>query len=154
MDELEYTERLAPTGLELDNQAKAFLNETAKWAKFLAIFGFVLIGLFMIFGLFMLSSLDMFSRFIPNFENSGGLLGVGMGLFYIFLTVLYLYPIWKLFEFANFSKKALNSNDSHLLTQALESQKSLFKFMGILMILLLCFYACMFLFTLGSFAFL
>ena len=154
MDGLEYTEKLTRSGLEIDTQAKAFLNETAKWAKFLAIVGFVLVGFFLLFGFVMLSSLDMFSRFIPNLENSGSLLGVGMGIFYILVTVLYLYPLWKLYEFANFSKKALNSNDSHLLTQALESQKSLLKFMGILMILLLCFYACMFLFTLGSFAFL
>ncbi len=103
----------------------------------------------------MLSSLDMFSRFIPNLENSGSLLGVGLGIFYILVTVLYLYPLWKLYEFANFSKKALNSNDSHLYPSFGVTKKSLFKFMGILMIFtLLCFYACMFLFTLGSFAFL
>ncbi len=46
MDGLEYTEKLTPSGLEIDTQAKAFLNETAKWAKFLAIVGFVLVGFF------------------------------------------------------------------------------------------------------------
>ena len=54
MDGLEYTEKLTPSGLEIDTQAKAFLNETAKWAKFLAIVGFVLVGFFLLFGFVML----------------------------------------------------------------------------------------------------
>ena len=135
----------------IEDSAKSYLAETAKWAKFLSIVGFMGMGLTVIFVLFMGSIMSQ----IPGFNEIGAtesLMIGSMSLIYILIAAIYFYPLWKLYQFAALSKKALVSNDSILLTQALEAQKSMFKFMGILVIITLSIYLVMIL--VGVFGFL
>ncbi len=123
--------------LVIDWRSKEFLKETAKWTKFLAILGFVGIGLMVLGSLVML--------FAPSSLMSNGDFPFGgkifMMLLYLAFAVLYYFPISYLYQFSEKTKKAIENNDNNAIRDAFEFLKSHYKFMGILTIILLSFYA-------------
>ena len=123
--------------LIIDWRSKEFLKETAKWTKFLAILGFVGIGLMVLGSLVML--------FAPSSLMSNGDFPFGgkifMMLLYLAFAVLYYFPISYLYQFLENTKKAIENNDNNAIRDAFEFLKSHYKFMGILTIILLSFYA-------------
>ena len=123
--------------LVIDWRSKEFLKETAKWTKFLAILGFVGIGLMVLSSLVML--------FAPSSLMSNGDFPFGgkifMMLLYLAFAVLYYFPISYLYQFSENTKKAIENNDNNAIRDAFEFLKSHYKFMGILTIILLAFYA-------------
>jgi hypothetical protein len=123
--------------LAIDWRSKEFLKETAKWTKFLAILGFVGIGLMVLGSLVML--------FAPSSLMSNGDFPFGgkifMMLLYLAFAVLYYFPISYLYQFSEKTKKAIENNDNNAIRDAFEFLKSHYKFMGILTIILLSFYA-------------
>jgi len=123
--------------LIIDWRSKEFLKETAKWTKFLAILGFVGIGLMVLGSLVML--------FAPSSLMSNGDFPFGgkifMMLLYLAFAVLYYFPISYLYQFSENTKKAIENNDNNAIRDAFEFLKSHYKFMGILTIILLSFYA-------------
>ena len=125
--------------LVIDWRSKEFLKETAKWTKFLAILGFVGIGLMVLGSLVML--------FAPSSLMSNGDFPFGgkifMMLLYLAFAVLYYFPISYLYQFSENTKKAIENNDNNAIRDAFEFLKSHYKFMGILTIILLSFYAIM-----------
>ena len=125
--------------LIIDWRSKEFLKETAKWTKFLSILGFVGIGLMVLGSLVML--------FAPSSLMSNGDFPFGgkifMMLLYLAFAVLYYFPISYLYQFSENTKKAIENNDNNAIRDAFEFLKSHYKFMGILTIILLAFYAIM-----------
>ena len=125
--------------LVIDWRSKEFLKETAKWTKFLAILGFVGIG-FMVLG-------SLVMLFAPSSLMSNGDFPFGgkifMMLLYLAFAVLYYFPISYLYQFSENTKKAIENNDNNAIRDAFEFLKSHYKFMGILTIILLSFYAIM-----------
>ena len=123
--------------LIIDWRSKEFLKETAKWTKFLSILGFVGIGLMVLGSLVML--------FAPSSLMSNGDFPFGgkifMMLLYLAFAVLYYFPISYLYQFSENTKKAIENNDNNAIRDAFEFLKSHYKFMGILTIILLAFYA-------------
>ena len=123
--------------LVIDWRSKEFLKETAKWTKLLAILGFVGIGLMVLGSLVML--------FAPSSLMSNGDFPFGgkifMMLLYLAFAVLYYFPISYLYQFSENTKKAIENNDNNAIRDAFEFLKSHYKFMGILTIILLSFYA-------------
>ena len=123
--------------LIIDWRSKEFLKETAKWTKFLAILGFVGIGLMVLGSLVMI--------FVPSSLMSNGDFPFGgkifMMLLYLAFAVLYYFPISYLYQFSENTKKAIENNDNNAIRDAFEFLKSHYKFMGILTIILLAFYA-------------
>ena len=123
--------------LVIDWRSKEFLKETAKWTKFLAILGFVGIGLMVLGSLVML--------FAPSSLMSNGDFPFGgkifMMLLYLAFAVLYYFPISYLYQFSENTKKAIENNDNNAIRDAFAFLKSHYKFMGILTIILLAFYA-------------
>jgi hypothetical protein len=139
-------------GLHVDNDAKMYLAETSKWAKFLSIVGFIGMGLMVIMGFFMGSIMSNYAGLMGMPSGEGWFLS-SLSFIYIVIAALYIYPLWKLYQFADLSKRALVTNDSTLLTNALEAQKSMFKFMGIWVIVVLAVYAILLVIALVSFLF-
>jgi hypothetical protein len=144
----------SPNKMHIDQNAKAYLLETAKWAKFLSIMGFIGMGLIVIMGFFMGSIMGNYASLMGFGDGGEGLLLSSFSLIYILVAALYIYPLWKLYQFADLSKRALVTNDSTLLTNALEAQKSMFKFMGIWVLVVLAIYAILLVIALVSFLFL
>src|SRR5574343_132081 len=126
--------------LSLNSKINNFLLETAKWAKFLAIVGFVFIGLMVLAALVMIGAGASASR-IPGFAGGTMLAGVT----YIVMAVLYYFPTQYLYNFAVKMKLAIQNSQQNNLEDGFENLKSLFKFTGILMIVVLSIYALLFL---------
>ena len=126
--------------LEVTHQIKDFLLETAKWAKLLAIVGFVSLGLMVLMGLFMGTIMGSLAAMSPESAAMSGMTG-GLGLiFYILIAILYFFPIKYLYDFSTKVKKAIQITDQNLFTEAMMKLKSHYKFIGILMLIMIILY--------------
>jgi hypothetical protein len=123
--------------LEVGDIAAAHLSETAKWGKFLAVVGMVFCILFILLGLF-------FSLLIGSFGNSYGstyaFFGPALGIVYILIALLYFFPCLYLLRFSNKMKAALNTDDQVMLNDAFNNHRKLYKFVGILTIIVIGLY--------------
>lgn len=126
--------------LALNQASRNYLLETTKWARFLAIIGFVFIGL-MAVGIIVAA---FFSSSVIGMFPTGG--GIFFLVYLIVMSLVYVFPILFLYRFANHTKLAVKGNDMQHLNTGLKNLKSLYKFMGIFMIVVLVIYALIFLF--------
>jgi len=130
--------------LQLDQTAKDFLKEIAKWAYFLSIVGFVGIGLMLVIAVFAGTIFaSMGSAMGGAFGSS---FGAAMGFVYVFIAAIYFFPVFYLFKFSVNAKKAFRENDSEALSSSLGYLKSHYKFIGIFMAAILALYALIFVF--------
>jgi hypothetical protein len=137
---MENVETTQPTGnpVTINDEIKGYLLETSKWGKFLAIVGYIGIGLLVLLGVIVMVGL--------SFAGSMSQFGFGfpmglLGFIYILIAVLYWFPVNYLYKFSDNVKKGLNTNDQQHVTLGFESLKSLYKFSGILTIIVLSIYA-------------
>jgi hypothetical protein len=135
--------------LQIDAQSNGYLLQAAKWAKFLAIIGFIFCGLLVIYGIFAGAVFSSLSRMNPessapfgNFANVGGAFFL---TFAIVGAILYFFPCLYLFRFGSKMQTALKNNDQNYLTNSFGNLKSFYKFLGILTIVVLAFYLLLFL---------
>ncbi|TRZ43769.1 DUF5362 family protein [Robertkochia solimangrovi] len=131
-------------GLALTHKSIDFLKEVAKWGKFLAIVGFIGIGLMVILAFFY----GAIFAFMPNYDDA--MMAAGGSVFtivYLVLAVIYFFPVYYLFKFSEKLKGALNGNDSMMLQDGFEFLKKQFKYVGILMIVMLSLYGLIFIFS-------
>jgi hypothetical protein len=125
--------------LKISDKSAEYLSETEKWTKFLSITGFVFVGLIVIMAFFAGS---IFSQFPFGQENNyGGAMSLLFTVGYLLLAALYFFPIWYLFKFSKSIKEAIIRKNSEELEVAFSNHKSFFKFIGIVMAIVLGFYA-------------
>ena len=116
--------------MELNDQSKAYLYETARWATILSIIGFIVIAL-----LIMVS----FSVGTLLANSPYGDLGISpqvLSITYLIIAGVYFIPIFFLYQFGVKTKYAIDNNDTDLLTFGLKKLKSHYKFIGIVMIIM------------------
>ena len=134
-------------GLSIDPAAKMHLSEAARWARFLSIVGFVIIGLIVLVGIFAGSILGtMMGNAGPaneygNPRVTGGIMGSFLIVIYILVAALYFFPCLFLYRFATKMRTALAANDQDTLNTSFQNLKKLLRFMGIMTIIVLAFYA-------------
>ena len=141
--ENQFPESSSLFGLAINENNKGDLADTARWARFLSIVGFVMCGLIVLIGFFAGSIFSMFAN-TGELEELGGMssaLGAGMAFFYVIIAVIYFIPCLFLFRFANKMKLALSSNDQMALTTSFQNLKSMFRFFGIVTIIMISIYA-------------
>lgn len=125
--------------LHVDVQSSAYLAETSKWAKFLAILGFIFCGLIILVAIFAGSILSsMVSRY--GGDTMPGFGGAFISIIYILVALLYFFPCLYLFRFATKMQVALKNNDQEILVGSFKNLKSCFRFVGILTIVVLSLY--------------
>lgn len=148
-------EEITTTGnsnLHLTEDAQSFLKETAKWAYFLAVLGFVGIGFLILLGLFIgtiFSSLGAFNQGISPMPMMGTSF---ITFLYLIMAGIYFFPVYYLYQFASKIKLALREKDNEKLSSSLEYLKSHYKFMGILALIMVSLYGVVFI--IGSITFL
>jgi hypothetical protein len=125
----------------LDETAKAYLLETAKWTKFLAVIMMVFMGLGFIGMTIGLLSGNLTSEYNSEFIGGGFIL-----FFYLLCIGLYIYPVLALYNFSTSIKSGIETNNRELVNEGLRHQKSMFKYLGIVMIIVLVLYGLIFLF--------
>jgi|SRR5450432_254836 len=131
--------------LHLDQSSINYLNEAARWCRFLSIIGFIYCGLMVIFGIFFGTIMTMMMPAMGNETAvlsgvAGGLLGVGV----IVVSLVLFFPAYFLFSFSSKMRRAIRTNDQPVLSESLKNLKSFFKFQGILVIIGLSFYILIF----------
>ncbi len=139
--------------LQLTEESKSYLKETAKWAYFLAILGFVGIGFLVLFALFFGTIFSRLGSFGGNSMPFPMMAGGFITVIYLLLAVLYFFPVYYLFQFASKAKAAFSIMNNEKLTESLQYLKSHYKFMGIMAIIVFSFYGVVFLFTIITFLF-
>jgi hypothetical protein len=133
--------------LHLNETAKDFLKETAKWAYFLSILGYVGIGIMVLFGLFASVIFSSMGNAMAGMGGLGGSFKVMMSAFYLVMAALYFFPVYYLNKFSTNAKRAFKDNDSEVLTASLGYLKSHYKFIGIMMVSIFVLYALIFVFA-------
>lgn len=129
-----------PGSMVFNSQIKNYLFEICKWAHFLAIVFFVGIALMVVLAIFFL-----FGLFGMGDETETIIPSAFLGLFYIIASLLYLYPTLRLYQFSRNAKKGLFEDDEMLVTTSIGQLKSVFKYLGVLTIIILGIYAFVFL---------
>jgi len=143
MDTAILDSQLAGNNAGLSDQAKDFLKETAKWAKFIAIVNFVFIA-FMVIGSFSVATLF---NSIPEMADNPAFALMGGGMIagiYLFFAAIWFIPNLYLFQFATKTQRAVKANDGPMMTEALGKLKSHYKFWGIFMAIIIGFYLLIF----------
>lgn len=120
---------------------KNFLLETSKWAKFLAILGFIGSGILILVALGMIFFMSSLASSIGNAGPLEALGGGFLGVIYLAMAALYVMPSLYLWRFATKMKTALMDNDQGFLSYSFENLKSCYKFLGIMMAIIVGFYA-------------
>ncbi|MEO7315227.1 MAG: hypothetical protein ABIW47_08580 [Ginsengibacter sp.] len=138
---------LLSSDLTVTTISRGLLSETAKWAKFLSILGFISCGLMAIIAFF----LPFLMTNMPGNEMipmGGSVMTKGMGsmltVFYLGFALLLLMPCLYLYRFSTKMKIALIQYDSMVLDSSFSNLKSFFKFYGIMSIILFSIYALIF----------
>ncbi len=130
MDTLDQHIELDADQLKINNSIKENLTTAAKWARFLAIIGFVFTGFMGIASLFLL---------VTAMASGIGML-MFMAVVYIGLTVVMIFPALYLIRFASSTEKGLNSSKQGEFDYGIQNLKSLFKFTGIYTIVVIVLY--------------
>ena len=135
--------------LHLNDSAKGFLRETAKWAYFLSILGYIMVGFIVVAAIFAGAIFTTIGHMMPV-EQMGmfsSAFGIIMTVVYLLIAALYFFPIYYLNKFSSNLKRAIKNKDSLTLANSFEYLKSHYKYIGIMAVVTLSFYA---LFIIGA----
>ena len=130
--------------LNIDPVTKTHLTETARWARFLSIFGMIVLALGLVVSLMGATIFTRFFGFPTGVEDdtntSMGAMRVGMVVGTIITLAIFFFPLLFLLRFANDMRRALVTNDQARLNQSFQNLKVYFRYLGILVIIFLVLY--------------
>ncbi|MBF6608875.1 MAG: hypothetical protein ITG00_09080 [Flavobacterium sp.] len=120
--------------LQLNEVALKYLEEIAKWSRFLSVAGYIglafLLLLGLVSGIFLTSSADVVT-------------GIFVIVFYSAFVSVYIFPVFYLYRFSTKVKNALQLSDSQELAESFGYLKSHYKFLAIASIIIISLYALM-----------
>ena len=121
--------------LEFNDKLKGYLRNGATWGKFIAIVGYVGIGFMSVISIAMI----VFAPFMNKIQ--GGQLGtislIAMGAVYIIMAILYYFPVSFLYRYSVRVIKAVNADDQMMLESSFRNLNNLFRFIGVITIIML-----------------
>ena len=133
---MENNGNLLTAELHVDGIAHTHLVETAKWARFLAIVGFVICGIIILAALFAGSLLTTMS----GAGMAQGMLSTALlSSVYIIIAAIYFVLCLFLMRYANKMKAALMVHDQENFNLALHNLKLVYRITGIIVIVYLAF---------------
>ena len=138
------------TKIELEMETLIDLDRTRKWTMFLAILGFIAIGVLLIVGIFTGIFLSIFNKGNTATSYPGWLVCVII----ISASVINFFPMLYIYRFSRFISGVAKSHDKEELRKAFKSLRSYFTYVGIVIILALVVYVITFLALGASFNFL
>ena len=122
------------TGLSVTESMKSDLLTAAKWTKFLCIIGCIGTVLLVLVSIILM----IFGSFMGTFTQLP--YGAAIGVLYLIIAALYIYPIIKGFQFANGTKAACLTDDENELARGFSGLSALLRFMGIITIIIMVLY--------------
>lgn len=136
--------------MEISEHTRGLFLGMARWAKFLAIIGFISVGLIAIvgFGVMFIPSDAAEMAAERNMIFSAG--SVVAGLILLVFAVVYFFPAFFLLRFASRVKQGLMNTDQTTFENSIASLKNMFTYMGILVIVMLSLYGIVILAAIAS----
>jgi hypothetical protein len=125
--------------LQVDQTAMTYLRDAARWAKFLAVAGFIFCGLFVVVAVLFVSLLSS----LFNSVGANGVAGIGavpIAFVYILIAILNFFPCLYLYNFAVKMQVALAGNDQEQLNTSFKNMRAFYRFVGVMMIIGLGFF--------------
>ena len=117
------------------------LRATKPWVRLISVVMFISVGLMWLGGvamMFMSSAMGM---------RDSGFVGPVVGIIYIILGGLYIFPAYFLHQYASSINHLVQGGGDSAMENALGSQKSFWRFVGILTLVIISLYALIFLFA-------
>ncbi len=115
------------------------LRATKPWVRLISVVMFIFAGLIFLGGFLMLFM-----------SSSSGMRGYGfgplVGIIYFVMGGVYLFPAYFLHQYASSIQDLLRGGGDSAMENALESQKSFWRFSGILTLIIICIYGLIFFF--------
>ena len=136
--------------IEIEQETLGHLNTTRKWAMFLAIIGFIFLGLIIIIGL-------IAGTFLTAFSSGEKGLGIPESFMFIpilLIALIYFFPVLFLFRFSKHSSHAIQHLDKLELHKAIKYLKYYFVYTGVLIIIIFSLYVVVLVVAGSSMAFL
>lgn len=122
-------------GMRLNDQSLKNLNETRKWTMFISIVGFVVVALMILVALFIGSIMNS----LPNSSGLPITQGFASAL-YLVIAAIYFFPIYYLYKFSSHMKTGIISKSEPDIDIAFKNLNSHYKFLGVLVAIILAFY--------------
>lgn len=123
--------------LRVTSQMKASLLSSMSWIQFFLIISCIAVGMLLIIALVMLV---LGSVFPFGAEGLSTLVMAGIGLLYLLIAAIYVYPIVKGFKMVDHTRKALRAGTNADFEASADDLHAILKFCGILTIALLVLY--------------
>lgn len=130
--------------LQVSNSAFNFLSESARWGKFLALMGFIFCGLMAVIAFFLPSMIVNIPPYNTMPAGLSSSMATGITLLYLLLGILLFFPCLYLYRFSVKMQSSLSTVNQEAFDESLKNLKSMFKFYGILTIVMLSTYALIF----------
>jgi small-conductance mechanosensitive channel len=137
MDHMESLDSGMQMDKSLTDKAQEYLLTACKWAKFIAIVGFVVMGL-VICGI--IGALCFMGGNIFDGPDNGAITLL-IGLVYGAILLANFFPLKYLYNFSIKTREGIETSSTDTITEGIENLKSFFKFIGVFTAIVLGFYA-------------
>ena len=117
--------------LEVTENSKMYLKNTAPWSKFMAILQFIVAGFMLLAALIIFAA----GSFLGSYANLPFSLSY-IGLLYLVLAIVIFIPARYLYRFSQKAVNAVVTNDTLELEGAFKNMKKYWKFIGIMTIVM------------------
>lgn len=129
----------------LNENIKSYLRQTVRWTNFLAILGFIGTGFMILFALIMILGGGAMSQYSSQFPIRGMAIGYSVfGVIYLAVSALYFYPVFCLYKFGRLMKYGMMTENEVQITEAFRYQRNMYRFMGIMMVVIIGLYVLVF----------
>jgi hypothetical protein len=126
--------------LVVTEEMRSYFYDMSKWARFLSVVGFV-ISAFLTLGSFGIgAAVTANPGMLNQLGPLGGIGSTGITIFYLLLALFFFYPSLLLLRFSAKVKQGVLFGDQENLNDAIAHVKSLFKFWGVITIVLIASY--------------
>jgi Na+/melibiose symporter-like transporter len=122
--------------IELEEETLVDLDKTRKWTMFLAILGFIGIGVLLIVGIFTGVFLSVFNKGNTATSFPGWLVCIII----IAASAVYFFPMLYIFRFSKLLSGVSRNPDKENLKKAFKNLRAYFTYMGIFLIVVLVMY--------------
>ncbi|NVJ61470.1 MAG: hypothetical protein HWE27_13825 [Gammaproteobacteria bacterium] len=122
------------------------LTDTKLWVRLCSIMGFIMFGFTVLVAVAMMVGMStlMAGSGMPSGMGAG--FGIVMGIVYLAFSLLAFFPAYWLHKYANAIGQAQSSRNMSDVVEALRYQKSFWKFVGIITLIYMIFFALFFVF--------
>jgi len=131
-----------PIGVAVTAATIEHLRRAKPWVRFIAVMSFIGSVLLVVLGLVLAVMGSALPAMFGGSSNPG--VGIGMGIVYLLLALLYIFPGLYLWRYANAIDSLVRYPQSLTLEEAMKHQTAFWRFVGILSAVMIAIYAVIF----------